>query len=69
MCVLPVEASDGHHYADGLFEARRHGLDNQFKATFMAPTFSRLLGHADHTTDPEIRQETYLREVVRPCEP
>jgi hypothetical protein len=64
--VLPVEARDGHHYGDGLLEARRHGLHNNFKAIFVAPTFSHLPWYADHPTDPEIRQESYLLEVVRP---
>ena len=32
----------------------------------MAPTFSHLPWYADHPTDPDIRQESYLLEVVIP---
>jgi S-formylglutathione hydrolase FrmB len=65
--VLPVEARDGRRYGDGLTEVRRHGLHNRYGAIFVAPTFSHLPWYADHPTDPGIRQESYLLEVVVPA--
>ena len=64
--VLPVEAGIEHRYGDGLLEVRQHDLHNQFRAIFVAPTFSHLPWYADHPTDPEIRQETYFLKVVVP---
>jgi S-formylglutathione hydrolase FrmB len=64
--VLPVEARDENRYGDGLLEVRRNGLHHQFPALFVSPTFSHLPWYADHPSDPEIRQETYLLKVVLP---
>lgn len=64
--VLPVEARNESRYGDGLLEVKRHGLHNNFRAIFVAPTFSHLPWYADHPTDPEIRQETYFLKVVVP---
>ena len=64
--VLPVEAADENRYGDGLLEIKRNELHNKHRAIFVAPTFSHLPWYADHPTDPEIRQETYLLDVVVP---
>ncbi len=64
--VLPVEAGRGDRYGDGLLEARRLGLHDEFQAIFVAPTFSHLPWYADHPSNPEIRQETYFLKVVVP---
>ncbi|HEU5118111.1 MAG TPA: PIG-L family deacetylase, partial [Isosphaeraceae bacterium] len=64
--VLPVEARDGHRYGNGLLEARRLGLHDEFQAIFVAPTFSHLPWFADHPSNSEIRQETYFLRVVVP---
>ena len=64
--VLPVEKLDENRYGDGLLEVRRLDLHNQYQAIFVAPTFSHLPWYADHPTRPEIRQETYLLQVVLP---
>lgn len=64
--VLPVEAGDEHRFGNGLLEVKKNGLHNKYGAIFVAPTFSHLPWYADHPTNPEIRQETYLLEVVLP---
>ena len=64
--VLPVEARDGHRYGDGLIEAKKANLANRHQAIFVQPMFSHLPWYADHPTDPEIRQESYLLKVVLP---
>src|SRR4051794_25394825 len=40
--VLPVEALNGDRYGDGLLEVKKHDLPDQFRAIFVAPTFSHL---------------------------
>ena len=64
--VLPVEAADGSRYGDGLLEIQRHNLHNQHQVIFVAPTFSALPWYADHPTDAEVRQESYLLKEVVP---
>jgi len=64
--VLPVEAGEGARYGDGLAEIAKHGLHNKHRLVCVAPTFSHLPWYADHPTDPHIRQERYLLEVVLP---
>jgi hypothetical protein len=64
--VLPVEAGDGRQYGDGLAEIRNHDLHNKYRLACIAPTFSHLPWYADHPTDPQIRQESFLLKVVLP---
>lgn len=64
--VLPVEAETESRYGDGLKEIKNLGLNNEFGAVFVAPTFSHLPWYADHPTQPEVRQESYLLKVVVP---
>jgi LmbE family N-acetylglucosaminyl deacetylase len=64
--VLPVEAGDGHRYGDGLLEVRKLGLHNRLRAIFAAPTFADLPWYADNPSDPRVRQESDLLEVVLP---
>lgn len=64
--VLPVEAGNEHRYGDGLLEVKQQNLHNRHGVIFVAPTFSHLPWYADHPTDPTIRQETYLLNVVLP---
>ncbi len=64
--VLPVEAGTESRYGDGLKEVQKLDLHNTLKAVFVAPTFTHLPWYADHTTKPEIRQESYLLKVVVP---
>ena len=64
--VLPVESRDENRYGDGLTEILDRDLHNKHQAIFVAPTFSHLPWYADHPTDPAIRQESYLLQVVIP---
>jgi predicted alpha/beta superfamily hydrolase len=64
--LLPVEARDGHRYGDGLLEAKKQDLHERFGAIFVEPEFSHLPWYADHSSDPEIRQESYFLKVVVP---
>jgi hypothetical protein len=64
--VLPVEAGEGRRWGDALGELKAHDLHNKHQLICVLPTFSHLPWYADHPTDPEIRQESYLFEVVLP---
>ena len=64
--LLPVEAGHGEHYGDSMAEVTKLGLHKRYGAIFVAPTFSHLPWYADHPTDPAIRQESYLLNVVLP---
>jgi len=64
--LLPVEAGVESRYGDGLKEVREKDLHNKLGVAFVAPTFSHLPWYADHPTDPQIRQESYLLNVVIP---
>ena len=64
--LLPVEAGRETRYGDGLAEVKKHHLHNRFGVVFVAPSFSHLPWYADHPTRPELRQETYLLQVVVP---
>jgi pimeloyl-ACP methyl ester carboxylesterase len=64
--VLPVEPGEGDHFGDGLAEIKRLGLHNRFQLICVQPTFSQLPWYADHPSDPLIRQEAYLLNVVIP---
>ncbi|MBM4047571.1 MAG: hypothetical protein FJ279_20895 [Planctomycetes bacterium] len=63
--VLPVYAS-GSPDASGMPEAKRLNLHNEFGLICVGPCFDRTLWYADHPTDPKIRQESYLLNVVLP---
>ena len=62
--VLPVEAGIGVTWGDGLLEANKADLHNKHALICVYPTFSHLPWYCDHPTDAEIRQETYLLNVV-----
>jgi len=64
--VLPVEARDEHRFGDGMREVLDRDLHNRYGAVFAEPTFSLLPWYADHPTDPDIRQESYLLQTVVP---
>ena len=64
--VLPVEAGNESRYGDGMREVKKNDLHNKSQAIFVGPTFSHLPWYADHPTMAEIRQETYLLQVVVP---
>jgi hypothetical protein len=64
--VLPVEARDGQRWGSPLEEVKKHDLHNLHRLACVFPTFSDLPWYADHSSDPAIRQESYLLEVVIP---
>ena len=63
--VLPVEAGDGRRYGDGLVECR-HCDPQSIWSHLRGTTFSDLPWYADHPSDPGIRQESYLLNVIVP---
>ncbi len=65
--VLPVEAKEEARYGDGLQAVKSQDLHNRYAMICVAPTFSQLPWYADHPTSPEIRQESYLLNVVLPA--
>jgi hypothetical protein len=64
--VLPVEPGEENHYGDGLFEVLRHRLHARHRLVVVAPSFSDWPWYADHPSDPQIRQESYLLNVILP---
>jgi S-formylglutathione hydrolase FrmB len=64
--VLPVEAGGEHRYGDALAEVKLHDLHNKHQIICVQPAFSHLPWYADHPTEPTIRQESYLLNVVMP---
>jgi hypothetical protein len=65
--VLPVEAKEESRFGDGLQAVKSQDLHNRCAMICVAPTFSQLPWYADHPTNPEIRQESYLLKVVVPA--
>lgn len=65
--LLPVQAGEERRYGDGLVAAQRLGLADQYGVICVAPTFSQLPWYADHPTNPKLKQESYLLEVVLPA--
>jgi len=64
--VLPVEAGDGRRYGDGLVECKGRDLQNRHEVICVAPTFAHLPWFADHSSDPQLKQETYFVTTVVP---
>ncbi len=64
--VLPVEATNGKQFGNGLIEIKKHDLHNKFGVICVEVTFSHLPWYADHPTDAKIRQETHFLKVVLP---
>ncbi|WP_169977801.1 ribosomal protein L7/L12 [Tautonia rosea] len=64
--LLPVEATDEHRYGDAIEEILRLDLHREHKAIFVAPSFTDLPWYADHPTDPRLRQEHHVIDVVLP---
>lgn len=64
--VLPVNAAGQDKWGNGMAEARRQDVHNQYGLICVAPGFDSLPWYADHPTDTAIRQEAYLLKVVLP---
>lgn len=64
--VLPVEPEGSSRYGDGMAEVLKHDLHNRWQAVFVEPGFSALPWYADHPTQPSVRQESFLLNVILP---
>jgi hypothetical protein len=64
--VLPVEPGTGHRWGDPLAELQKAQVPTRHRLICVYPTFSDWPWYADHPSDPAIRQETYLIQVVLP---
>lgn len=64
--VLPVEVGFGERYGDGLQTVRKMNAHNRYGLICVQMTFDTLPWYADHASDPTIRHESYLRQVVVP---
>jgi len=64
--VLPVEAHDDKRWGDARAEIAKLDLASRHNVVCVFPTFSHLPWFADHASDPHIRQESYLLNVVLP---
>ena len=65
--ILPVEPGMDIVFGDGLKEARKANLQNKYGGLICVyPTLSNWPWFADHPTKPEIRQESYILNVVIP---
>lgn len=64
--VLPVQDGLRTTYGDSLTEALRCPIVDTHHIAVAAPTFTDSPWGVDHTTDPQLRQETHLVDVVCP---
>ena len=64
--VLPVEAGVESRWGDPVAEVKRWDFANRYQLIVALPTFSALPWYADHPTDPEVQQESYLHRDVIP---
>ncbi|MEX2607246.1 MAG: alpha/beta hydrolase-fold protein [Kiritimatiellia bacterium] len=65
--VLPVVGVKGRgEFGDGLEELRKADAHNRWGLIVVAPSFDSVPWYGSHATDPKIRHEQYLKEVVVP---
>ena len=64
--VLPVEAGIGGHYGDGLQEILKLDAHNRYGLIAVQMAFDTLPWYADHSGDPRIRHESYIKNIVVP---
>ncbi len=64
--VLPVEASEGRKYGDGLATICGLGLHNRLRLICVEPTFDTLPWYADHASNPAIRHDRHITDVLVP---
>lgn len=64
--VLPVEPNAEAQYGDPLEEILKAKLHEKQRLICVFPTFDRMPWYADHSTDPQLRQESYFLKVVVP---
>ena len=64
--VLPVEAGEGTKWGNPVEEVRRTDLAGRHGLIVAIPTFSDLPWYADHPSDPQLQQESYMLKEVLP---
>jgi len=64
--ILPVEKQGDSRYGDGLAEARRLSLHEKHGWILVAPGFAELPWYADHPSDRQRQDETFLLKTVIP---
>ncbi len=64
--VLPVEAGEGRKYGDAMATIRDLDLHNRLRLICVMPTFDTLPWYADHASDPAIRHDRHIVDVVVP---
>ena len=64
--VLPVEAGEGTQWGDPAEEVRRTDLAGRHGLIVAIPTFFDLPWYADHPSNPQLQQESYLLHEVLP---
>lgn len=64
--VLPVAPHGAQPWGDPVAECLACDLANRHGIVCVVPTFSNMPWYGNHPTDPRMRQETYVLEVVLP---
>ena len=64
--VLPVEAGEDTKWGDPAEEVRQTDLAGRHGLIVAIPTFSDLPWYADHPSDPQLQQESYMLKEVLP---
>jgi len=64
--VLPVEASNGTTFGDGIDVMRRLNAQNQYNLTIIEPSFALEPWYADNPVNPSAQQETFMTQQLVP---
>jgi len=64
--ILPVEAGAATRWGDPLRAARAAGVAERLGLVAVLPTFSAVPWYCDHPSEPTLRQESYVLEVLVP---
>ena len=64
--VLPVESGRTTRWGDSIAEVLKHDLHNKHQLICVFPTFADLPWYANHPTNMQLKQETYLTLEVVP---
>ncbi len=65
--VLPVEPGEGTKWGDGIEAIRAMDLHNKLGLLVVMPTFNNVPWYADHPTQPQMWQESYMVKAVVPA--
>jgi len=64
--LLPVNDGIMNRWGSGIVEARKHNIANRYNVICVSPEYDYTPWYGDHPSDPTLRQESYLLEVVMP---